>query len=360
MGMDTNEMRNEFFKISLSEGHHNAIYSVMQIALMILSCVRGKESFEEGAKAPSAQTLRDRLLLDSEWLAYFHDCMWRLAKQLVRLLRHARWYISIDETPVPFFGNRKKLNAELVAKGLGKLIHGYRADTPGATGSFSFLVISLCCSKIRLPVAIKIVRVGEAYEPWLEPILQRLLALVPRAIALADRGFAYTQFFLVLERLKAHYIVRLPLHSKRVKRKLDRGMTRLQYWMTDRQTREKVLLTVRVALDSEGQQYVFATSEASTKEQTLLTQYGQRWDIENLFKDSNRVLLPTSSRNPLMRLYCIVLSFFLFALWQVSRFRQLIPRTLSLRSFVKCILAALCESLHCLISQLGIIVHQPP
>lgn len=360
MRMETNETRDEFFKISLSEGHHNAKYSVMQIALMILSCIRGKESFEEGAKAPSAQTLRDRLLLDSEWLAYFHDCMWGLAKQFVGLLRHARWYISIDDTLVPFFGNRKKLNAMLVAQGLGRLVLGYSAKTPGATGSFGFLVVSLCCWRIRLPVAVWPVVEGMHREPLLEPLLQRLLALAPRAFVLADRGFAYTQFFLMLERLKASYIVRLPLHSKKLKRKIAYGMTRLQYWMVDRKVHEKVLLAVRVTIDSKGEQYVFATSEADATARALLTAYSQRWDIENLFKDSSRVLLPTSSRNPRMRLYCVVLSLFLFALWQTSRFRQAIPRALSLRSFVKRILSELCEALACILSHAGTLILQPP
>lgn len=353
MSNDIDGMRNEFFKISLSAGHHNAKYSVMQIALMILACIRGKESFEEGAKAPSAQTLRDRLVLDSEWLAYFHDCMWRLAEQLVRLLRRAQWRISIDETYEPFFGNRKKLNALLVAQGLGMLVLGYRADTPGATGSFGFLVVSLCCCKIKLPIAIWPIREGEPYEPWLEPLLQRLLKLVPRAIVLADRGFAYTQFFLMLERLEARFVVRLPLHSKKVHNKIERGQRYLQYWMTDSTTHERVLLTVRVVYNGKGQRYVFVTSEEKALLCTVLTWYGQRWDIENLFKDSNRVMLPTSSRNPRMRLYCIVLSFFLYTLWQAGRLRRMLPEGISLRSFVKRIISALGDLLGCAVSALG-------
>jgi len=360
MNLDIDDMRNTFFKISLSAGYHNAKYSVMQIMLMILACIRGKESFEEGAKAPSAQTLRDRLVLNSEWLAHFHDCMWHLAEHLVQLLRRVQWRISIDETHVPFFGHREKLNALLAAKGPGRLVLGYRARTPGATGSFGFLVVSLCCCKIRLPIAIWPIREGQPYEPWVEQILQRLLALVPRAIVLADRGFGYTQFFLMLERLEARYVVRLAVHSNTIKKKIERNQRRFAYWMTDRKTGEKAFLIVRVVCDSQGQRYVLATSEEQALLPTLLTWYGQRWDIENLFKDANRVLLPTSSRNPRMRLYCVVLSVFLYTLWQVGRLKRMLPKGISLRSFVKRILTALGKTMHCTVSQVGVIVHHPP
>ncbi len=53
--------------------------------LMIISCVRGLESFEEGVKSPSAQTLRDRLNLEGGWLESFHGSMWTIAKYVVRV-----------------------------------------------------------------------------------------------------------------------------------------------------------------------------------------------------------------------------------------------------------------------------------
>ena len=141
MRLDIDKMRDTFFKKCLSVGHHNIQYTRMQLMLMIISCVRSLESFEEGALSPSAQTLRDRLDLGGAWMEVFHDSMWRLAKLLLRKFGRYCWWISIDETYTPFFGNRKKLNARLKRKKIGKFVHGYRAKTPGATGSFCFLVI---------------------------------------------------------------------------------------------------------------------------------------------------------------------------------------------------------------------------
>ncbi len=72
-----------------------------------------------------------------------------------------------------------------------------------------------------------------------------------------------------------------------------------------------------------------------------------------IIKDADRVLLPTSSRDPAMRLYCTVLSFFLSALWQVGRLTRVLPKGISLRGFVKRIISALGDLLCCVVSALG-------
>jgi len=202
MKINTNKVKCEYFKKSFSVGHHNVRYTWMQLMLMILNCIKCLESVESGAKSPSAQTIRDRLNLEGMWLEYFHESMYRIAKWALLKSSRLRWFISIDETHIPFFGKRKKLNAELVKKGLGKYVYAYRAKTPGATGSFCFVVISLCCCKIRIPLAIKMVKVGERYKPWLRTELEHALRLAPKAIVLADRGFGKaTWFYKLLEEL---------------------------------------------------------------------------------------------------------------------------------------------------------------
>lgn len=352
-------MRNEFFKKSISVGHHNVKYSWKAIMLMIMSCIRGLESFEEGARSPSAQTLRDRLRLDGEWLTHFHKTMFALARALVSIYRRWSWFISIDETHTPFFGKRKKLNRELQSQGFGKLVHGYRAKTPGATGSFCFLVVGLCCSRIRIPIAIRMVAVGEPYAPWLKPVLKKLLTLVPGAVILADRGFGKaTWFYLMMDGLDADYVVRIPLRKKENRKKVELGCASFQYWMTDQKTREKALLTVFVVKDKKGRKYFLASSLKGKSGAWLLATYMNRWDLENIFKDSDRVLLPTSSRQPQMRLFCIVTSFFLFTLWQVSR--VFTKERWSLRGYVKRIIAYVCAVLKWSISPLGRLISPPP
>lgn len=345
-------MQKEFFKKSLSVGYHNVKYTWQQLMLMIINCVRSLESFEEGARSPSAQTIRDRLNLEGEWLASFHTSMWTIAALLLKKFSRYLWWISIDETYVPFFGNRKKLNEELTAQGMGKYVHGYRAKTPGATGSFCFLVISLCCCRVRVPIAIKMMCVKERYRPWLEPWLVRLHKIAPKAVVLADRGFGKAEwFYAMLEAIDVRYVVRIPLRKKENKNKVAAGVQRFQYWM------KSILLTVHVAKDSQERMYVLASNIQNKTGRQLLAMYLNRWDLENIFKDADRVELPTSSRNQKMRLFSVVLSFFLFALWQV---RSLLSEEYwSLRTFVKHIVAALCTALQCSISLLGEIIKPP-
>lgn len=352
MKEDIDKMRNEFFKKSFSVGYHNVAYTWAQLMLVVLSCIRCLESFEEGAKAPSAQTLRDRLRLDGEWLEYFHKTVRNIALLMAKRFSRLTWYISVDETHIPFFGNRKKLNSKTRKKGLGAFVHGYRADTPGATGSFCFLVVSLHCCKIRIPLAVKIVKVKENYRAWLEQELKKALRVDPKAVVLADRGFGKaTWFYKMLERLNVKYVVRIPLRKKENKNKVRNGVAKFQYWMTDTTTNEKVLLIVHVARDNQNRTYCLASNIENKTSKQLLKMYMNRWDLENVFKDADRIMLPTSSRNHLMRLFTVVTSFFFFTLWQLQKILQ--PVTSSLRTFIKKIISLLCKILNCIITPVG-------
>ena len=357
MKPDIDKIRDEFFKKSVSVGHHNIKYTWMQIVLVILNCVKCLESIEEGAKSPSPQTIRDRLLLNGSWFEYYHESMWKIAALLLKRFCRFKWFISLDETYVPFFGDRKKLNKQLVKVGLGKLVFGYRAKTPGATGSFCFLVVSLCCCKVRIPIAVKMMRVREQYKPWLEPLLKRLHKIAPKAIVLADRGFGKaTWFFLMLEELDMGFVVRVPLRKKENKNKVKLGVNRFQYWMKDKKTKEKVLLTVRVVKDEQKRRYLLATNLNNKGNKYVLAYYLNRWDLENIFKDADRVTLKTSSTNPQMRLFSVVVSFFLFALWQVKKMFK--TSFCSLRRFVKQIIETLLWLLNVILTPLGVIIQK--
>lgn len=350
------KIQKEYFKKSFSVGRHNIVYTWTQLMLLMLNCIKCLESIESGAKSPSAQTIRDRLNLKGEWLEHFHDSVCAIAKWALKIFSRFKWYISIDETHIPFFGNREKLNAKLVKKGVGKYVHGYRAKTPGATGSFCFLVISLCCCRIRIPIAVKIVKVGERYKPWLISELKPLLKIAPKAIILADRGFGKsTWFYEMLDELDATYVIRMPLRKKESKNKAKHGKKHFQQWMKNTKTKEKVLLDIFIASDSQRRTYVLVSNLKDKSPTQLLGYYLNRWDLENIFKDADRVELPTSSANPVMRLFCVVTSFLILTLWQANR---IISKSQigSLRSFVKKCIVLLCMALKCVISPLGEII----
>jgi len=352
MKLNIDKIRKDFFKKSISVGHHNIKYTLTQIMLVILNLIKCLETIESGAKSPSAQTIRDRLDLTGAWLLSFHESMWEIAKWAIKRFNRIKWFISIDETYVAFFGDRDKLNAALMKKGVGKFVFGYKNKVKGATGSFCYLVVSLCCNKIRIPIAIKIMKVGERYEPWLKPILKKLLLLVPNAIILADRGFGKSAwFYRLMEELKAQYVVRIPLRKKESKNKVKNGNRHFQQWIKDTITKEKTLLDIFVAKDNKNRRYFLASNITHKSPKQLLLFYMHRWDLENIFKDADRVELPTSSRNPMMRLFCVVTSFLVFTLWQCEKTINRI--CFSLRIFVKHIVNALCATLNVFISPIG-------
>lgn len=358
MKPNIDKIRNKFFKKSFSVGHHNIKYTWMQLMLLILNCIKCLESVESGAKSPSAQTIRDRLNLEGAWLEHFHESMYSIAKWVAKVFSRFKWYISIDETHIPFFGNRKKLNAKLAKMGIGRYVHAYKAKTPGATGSFCFLVISLCCCKIRIPLVIKMVKVGERYRPWLKTELNKAMRISPKAIVLADRGFGKAEWFYeMLNELDAKYVVRMPLRKKESRNKVRHGAKHIQQWFKDVKTKNKVLLDIYISKDSQKRKYILASNIKGKTPKQLLGYYLNRWDLENIFKDADRVELPTSSRNPLMRLFCVVASFLIFTLWQVGR--VILKSACSLRGFVKRCIVFLCKVLHCVISPLGELLKQP-
>lgn len=351
MKINIDKIKNGFFQKSLSVGNHNVRYTWIQLMAMILDCVCGLTSFEQGAKAPSPQTIRDRLLLDGDWFEYFHKEMWNLAKYIVKRFSRMRWYICIDEKYVPFFGDRDALNKRLKAEGIGEYIHGYKAKTPGATGSFCFLVISLCCCRFRLPLFVKMMKNKESYQKWTEDKLRCVLRLVPQAIVLADRGFGKRAwFFVMLEKLKAKYVVRVLLKKKESKNKVKLGVKKYQQRFGDGEN--QILLNVNVAKDEHERIYFLANNLEGKTSLQILSIYRNRWDIENIFKDSDRVGLPTSSTNPKMRLFAFILSLFLFALWQLDRVTESIMN--SIRGFVRKWVYKICLSLECVINAIGV------
>ena len=162
----------------------------------------------------------------------------------------------------------------------------------------------------------------------------------------------------MLDSIGAKYVVRIPLRKKENKNKVAAGVSRFQYWMKEEGSQRAVLLTVYVCKDLQNRKYLLATNIEDKSNKQLLYMYLNRWDLENIFKDADRVELPTSSRNPQMRLFSAVLSFFLFAIWQVQTIVSNV--SWSLRTFVKQIVMALCRCLKCFINSIGEMLFHPP
>lgn len=315
--------RNRFLNKSFSVGHHNVKYTQTELGMCLISCANARESFEEGVSSPSPQTVRDRLQLNADWDAEFENSAMKLAKYAVKRYPRSNWHISVDETHDAFFGDVKSKK-----KHSARYISGFKNKVKGATGSFEFLVVSLSCNQYKIPLFTLPIQIGISPRDWLEIKLALVLKIVPKATVLADRGFSNVWFLQLLEKLNCKYIVRITLRDKKVKAKFSRGNKKVNYFMKEAKTNVAHLLTVYKVKDKRKLYYF--TSNLDVKPKRLLSLYMLRWDIENIFKLSDRALIKTSSANHRMRLFCLIVSFFLYLLWQFSDMKGL-----SLRRFVK-------------------------
>lgn len=345
-----------FFLKSVSKGAHNVKFNFLQICLFILSCIRSLESFESGANELSPQTLRDRLYLKGDWMSSFQDSMLAMARKMVKRFSSYRWTISIDEKYIPFFGDRDKLNEEFSQDGMKKYVHGYKAKRAGATGSFGILVISLNCKCIRIPVFLKLIAVGDKNKMWVKEHFAKILEFVPNAIILADRGFGLKGWYhQVLQELGAKSVTRMAIKASKVKGKIYRGIDEFQYSFGEG-SENKVLLKLRCVRTGD-KIFLYSVTGVKQKGLSLHTLYLERWRIENTFKDGDRIRLPTSSRNPFMRLYTLTMDLFLFALWQEKRIKK---QGQSIRSFLKNIINLLCDILGVVLTHDGQLIKKPP
>jgi hypothetical protein len=313
----------QFLYKSFSAGHHNAKYTQTELGMCLISCANARESFEEGVRSPSPQTMRDRLQLDNNWNETFSNSAMKLARYALQRNQRQNWHISVDETHDAFFGDVESKKMQPT-----RYISGFRNDVKGATGSFEFLVVSLSCKRYKIPLFCAPVSVGTNLLGWLKSKLTLALKLVPNAPVLADRGFGYVGFLQLLEDLKCHYVVRVTIRSKKVSGKFKRGYTKVQYFMKEAKSSASILVTVYKVMKKEKDYYF--VSNLNVKPGKMLSCYMLRWDIENIFKLTDRALLKTSSSNHKMRLFCLIVSFFLYLIWQFDT-----DPHMSLRTFVK-------------------------
>jgi hypothetical protein len=277
-----------------------------------ISCANARESIEEGVLSPNPQTMRDRMLLDGSWDAEFEEIAYSLAKYAIARDKRLSWRISVDETHDAFFGNMSEIEKEPA-----RFASRYKNDVKGATGSFEFLVVSISSSRYKIPLGVLPVQVGISSELWLEQQLRRALLLMPKAPVLADRGFCNVWFLQMLERIGCFYVLRMSVKNKQVMKKIQDGQKKISYFMKEAKSNDAFLVELIVVTEGEFEYYFMSNIDVKPKQ--VLYLYRHRWDIENIFKLSDRALLKTSSSNYRMRLFCLLFSFILYLAWQFNR-----------------------------------------
>jgi hypothetical protein len=156
------------------------------------------------------------------------------------------------------------------------------------------------------------------------PAIERVMAIIrkscSRLTVLADRWFDYGRFIAMLQRLRVGFCVRLKAKGalKNLKRSNRKFIWHSFSW-NECGERNTVHFRVHVYRPRSGGTFLFAVGARTGTGQWFRHLYKGRWSIENAFKQSDRLQLRTSSRNPMMRLFVFLLALFLFLLYNLKR-----------------------------------------
>lgn len=312
--MKLNKLINNFFNISLSKPRANSHYSNDEIKSYLVAISLNKDSLES-ATGISPDTLHRRLNLgegyDIPWLAHYNGTMFDLLPLIIRRNQRVRWSVIIDESLEPFFGKFINLKDELNEDCKADFVTNYRVQR-GSTGSFHYVTLALYSKLGTFPICIVPKVCNADIMPTIEMYLSEIQRIAPRITLLADRGYGNQDIISLCQKLKLDYCIRL---KKSGKLKTIKKNGRHFFWHHFGGVKFRVIMH-----KSHGREtFFFAVGRSSGASQWFRLLYKDRWSIENLFKNTDRLQIRTNSRNPLFRLFCFILSMFLMLLYQLKK-----------------------------------------
>lgn len=312
--MNINKLIKDFFNKSLSEANTNSHYSNDEVMSYLVAISLNNDSLES-ATGISPDTIQRRLNLgqgyDMPWLAHFNKTMYNLIPLIITQNRRMRWSIVIDDSLEPYYGLVNKLKDELNDDCMPDFLTNYQVQR-GSTGSFQYFTVCLYSKMGTFPVCILPKVCNADLVPVYEDLLRKIRRTAPNAILLADRGFGNKEMIGLCQKLKLDYCIRL---KKAGKLKTIKKEGRYFFWHQFEDIKFRVVMH-----KSHGRQtFFFAVGKKDGASYWFRLLYKDRWSIENLFKNADRVQIKTNSRSPLFRLFCFTLSIFLMLLYQFKK-----------------------------------------
>lgn len=312
--MKLNKLINSFFNISLSKSKANSHYSNDDIRSYLVAISLNKDSLESSTGI-SPDTLQRRLNLgegyDIPWLAHCNETMFDLLPLIIHQNKRVRWSVIIDESLEPFFGKFTHLKNELVEDCKADFLTNYKVQR-GSTGSFHYVTLALYSKLGTFPICIVPKVCNADIMPTIEMYLREIQRIAPRITLLADRGYGNQEMILLCQKLKMNYCIRL---KKSGKLKTIKKNGRNFFWHNFWDVKFRVIMH-----KSHGREiFFFAVGKRGGTSQWFRLLYKDRWSIENLFKNADRLQIRTNSRNLLFRLFCFTLSLFLMLLYQLKK-----------------------------------------
>ena len=312
--MKFNKLTQDFFNISLSVTKSNSLHSNEAVKSYLVATSLNNDAIES-ATGISPDTIQRRINLGTKdnlpWYEHTQDTMLGLVPKIIKCNRRVRWTLVIDESLEPFFGNIDELKDQLKEKDLPNFLSTYRVQR-GSTASFHYTMIVLHSKLGTFPVAI----IPKVSEDDTFKKIEQVISAVHKAhkeiCLLADRGYGNRKVIKLCQKLKVNYCIRL---KKTGKLKTIKKNHRNFFWHNFKEVKFRVIM-----YKSHGREtFFFAVGKKGGSSQWFRLLYKDRWSIENLFKNCDRIQLRTSSRNTLFRLFCFVLSMFLMLLYQLKK-----------------------------------------
>lgn len=245
-----------------------------------------------------------------------------LAQQAAMILGPCARIICLDFVDIHYHGRHYRTS--------GELCHTTPRD--GTSKCHRYLAGFVLCRAKPLIVALTGVRGDEATSDAVERLLDRIAALPFEVAALlADRGF-YDRASIHQLRETAPVVLPVIRRGKRLAKKLD---TSISYWTvyvmykgTERELRFPLAVCVSYQQGKRGKHGLLVRayaacdrSDRTPKEVERL--YRNRSAIETSFRTIREAKAETTTRDPVVRLLFVVVSFLLRNLWVIVRWSVL-------------------------------------
>jgi putative transposase len=276
-------------------------------------------------EAPSANRLREVLAKALPERAPLQRALNRiLCAQTPRFVKKGKrsYYIAIDLTLIPYHGECYEDENEIV-RGEAK---------SGTTHFHGYATVSIVHNNQRYVLALRFVEKGESMEKIVAWLLDRLKSMgISIRYAYFDKGFCSVPVLKTLKRRKIRFIIPIPVRGKSggVRTLFEKSASRKTiYTFNSPKHGQLEVDAVVVKKYSKGRYkrkgarwFAYAVSRLpkSVEAHQVFEMYRQRFGIETSYRQMNQVRARTTSRNPVIRLLLVGLTFVIFNLYITNR-----------------------------------------
>ena len=323
-----NEVKSFWDKCFLKVGS-NTIYSPLVLVRLLLEAARLQCSIKEVAENPDSDSVFKRI--EHATL----DLIKKAFELHIRNLFHAtgdyfkrgKVILAFDETYEEYFGKMK--NA---------WIWGYKPKK-GSTGCFKFLVLSIVKNNRRYVLGAVPVFIGYNKEQTIMEMLKFAEKFIKIKAVLFDKGFYSAKVVKELESRKIGYVILVPKNKKTKKYLEQKGNTFEHVMETrDRYNKYELKLKIKVARGVYECDWIILTNLDYRNTTQLVNLYKKRWNIENIFRITDKIRIRTNSTDIVAKTLLFVIALVLYNLWQWFRLEI---EGITLRKFVNFVLGLL-------------------